>query len=198
SYEATHVCNDPIAKKFLSSIIHNEEETYESYRAYSHHVGFTVRKDHTTYRSNCKKLKVKDYICEKAGYNKESNNTVKFRKADTRIGLEKLIENHNHPLAESGDKHILHSSRRISELNADVLRSMTGSGIRATHAYNFIATEVGSVENLECTKRDAFNFIQRERRQIIEQRDVNALIQMFMERQTGDNMFVWDFQTDES
>ncbi|XP_020599053.1 putative protein FAR1-RELATED SEQUENCE 10 [Phalaenopsis equestris] len=129
SSEATHVCNDPIAEKFLSSIIHNEEEAYESYRAYAHHVGFTVRKDHTTYWPNSKKLKVKDYICGKAGYKKEPNNTVKFRKADTRndskamvrfhVGFEgnwtvaKFIENHNHPLAESGDKHLLRSNRRI-------------------------------------------------------------------------------------
>ncbi|XP_020592540.1 protein FAR1-RELATED SEQUENCE 5-like [Phalaenopsis equestris] len=214
SFEATQVYNDPIAEKFLSSIIHSEEEAYESYRAYAHHVGFTVRKDHTTYWPNSKKLKVKDYICGKAGYKKEPNNTVKFRKADTRTGCKamvrfhvdfegnwkvaKFIENHNHPLADRGDKHLLRSNRRISGINADVLRSMTGSGIRATHAYNFIATEVGGVENLECTKRDAFNFIQRERRERIEQGDVNALIQLFMERQSGDSMFAWDFQTDES
>lgn len=218
SDEATEAWDPAITDMFLRSNVCNENEAYESYRTYAHNVGFTVRKDHTSYWPNSRKLKSKDFICGKAGFKKEPNNMdmdrVKYKKADTRTGCKamvrfavdvdgnwkvaKLIENHNHPLAESGDKHLLRSSRKISDLNADVLRSMTDSGIRTVDAFNFIASEVGGVENLDCTKTDAYNFLQRERRWKIVQGDVNALIQLFMDRQSSDSMFAWDLQTDDS
>ncbi|XP_020585892.1 protein FAR1-RELATED SEQUENCE 3-like [Phalaenopsis equestris] len=117
----------------------------------------------------------------------ESNWTVK-----------KFVESHNRPLTETRDKYFLRSGRKISEINADVLRSMTGSVIRATNAFNFIATEVREVENMKYMKRDAYNFIQGDRRDKIEHDDANSLLQLFMERQAEDNMFSWDFQTDKN
>ncbi|XP_020598787.1 uncharacterized protein LOC110038324, partial [Phalaenopsis equestris] len=186
SCEQRTICNDLIAEKFFSIIVHYEQETYEAYCAYAHHVGFSVRKDHNSYWPNYKKRKSKDFLCAKVGHKKESNlmNTEKYKKTDIRTGCQvmvryvvylegnwtvhKFIESLNHPLVEYDDKHILRSSRRISDLNAGVLRLMTGAGIGATDAYNFIALEVGGAENLECTKKDAFNFIQRERREKIE------------------------------
>ncbi|XP_020587208.1 protein FAR1-RELATED SEQUENCE 5-like [Phalaenopsis equestris] len=179
-------CNDPIARSFLNIVVRNEEEAYKHYCAYAHYVGFTERKDHTTYWAKFKKIKSKDYICGKSRHKRKSQlaTTVKYRKADTRTGcqamvhyaidldgnwtIEKFVESHNHPLAESGDKHLLGSSRKISELNANLLRSMTDSGIRAVDAFNFLATEVGGVENLKCTRQDAYNFIQRDKRSRIE------------------------------
>lgn len=104
--------------------------------------------------------------------------------------IKKFVEGHNHPLAETGDKHLLRSSRKISELNAELLRSMTGSGIRAADAFRFLATEVGGVENMECTRQDAYNFLQRDRRIRIGHGDANSLLQLFMERQNDDSMFV--------
>ncbi|XP_020588855.1 protein FAR1-RELATED SEQUENCE 5-like [Phalaenopsis equestris] len=138
---------------------------------------------------------------------------MKYRKAGTRTGcqamvryaidldgnwtIKKFVESHNHPLAESDDKHLLRSSQKISELNANLLRLMTSSGIRAADAFNFLATEVDGVENLECTKQDAYNFIQRDKRSRIEQDDVNSLLQLFMERQNENSIFAWDFQSDD-
>ncbi|XP_020578927.1 protein FAR1-RELATED SEQUENCE 5-like [Phalaenopsis equestris] len=154
-------CNDPIARSFLNTVVRNEEEAYKHYCAYAHYVGFTVIKRESQLAT-----------------------TVKYRKTDTRTGcqaivcyaidldgnwtIRKFVESHNHPLAESGDKHLLRSSWKISELNANLLRSMTGSGIRAADAFNFLATEVGGVENLECTRQDSYNFIQRNKRSRIE------------------------------
>ncbi|XP_020592994.1 uncharacterized protein LOC110033378 [Phalaenopsis equestris] len=200
------MCNDPVVKTFLRTVVHNEQETYESYCVYAHHIGFSVMEDHSSYWPNSKNIKNNDFICGKDGHKKESNptDTVKFRKADMRTRCQIMVRNaidvegiwkvkkfigiHNHPLAKSGEKHLMCSSRKISELNANLLRSMTRSGIRATDAYNFMATEVG-VENLECMKGDSYNFIQRERRERIEQGDVNSLIQLFMKRQAKDTMF---------
>ncbi|XP_020591818.1 putative protein FAR1-RELATED SEQUENCE 10 [Phalaenopsis equestris] len=152
------VCSDPIAKKFLSIIVHNEQKAYEIYCAYAHHVGFSVRKDHNSCWSNPKKRKTKDFLCGKAGHKKDSNlmNTVKYKKPDTMTGCQamvryavdlkgnwtvnKFIKSHNHHLVECSDKHLLPSGKKITNLNADVLRSMTGSGIGITNAYNFFVT----------------------------------------------------------
>ncbi|XP_020596366.1 protein FAR1-RELATED SEQUENCE 5-like, partial [Phalaenopsis equestris] len=165
---------------------------------------------------NSKMIKTKDFICGKAGFKKELNNnvSVKYRRGDTRTGcpamiryvvdvegnwsVKKFIETHNHPLAADGDKHLLRSSRKMGDVSAQVLRSMTKSGIRTSDAFSFLATEFGGVENLDCTKRDAYNFIQRERKSIIENGDANSLLRLFTERQAEDTMFAWDVQIDES
>ncbi|XP_020589909.1 uncharacterized protein LOC110031142 [Phalaenopsis equestris] len=130
------VCNDPIPDSFLRTVVHNENEAYEQYCAYAHHIGFTVRKDHSSFWPNSKNIKTKDFICGKAGYKREPkfNNTVKFKRADTRTGclamiryvvdvegnwsVKKFIKSHNHPLAKSGDRHLLRSNRKIIEINA--------------------------------------------------------------------------------
>ncbi|XP_020595596.1 protein FAR1-RELATED SEQUENCE 5-like [Phalaenopsis equestris] len=183
-------CNDPIARSFLNTVVRNEEETYKHYCACAHYVGFTVHKDHTTYWAKSKQIMSKDYIFGKSGHKRESQlaTIVKYRKANTRTGcqatvcyaidlddnwtIKKFVKSHNHPLAESGDKHLLRSSRKISELNTNLLKSMAGSGIRAAdgaaNAFNFLATVVGGVENLECTRQDAYNFIQRDKSSRIE------------------------------
>ncbi|XP_020573853.1 protein FAR1-RELATED SEQUENCE 5-like [Phalaenopsis equestris] len=206
----------PDTEKLLNAVVQNENEAYEQYCLYAHHIGFTVRKEHSGFWPNSKKLKTKDFVCGKAGFKKELKDTitVRFKRADTRTGcpamiryfvdldgnwsVKKFVESHNHPLAEDGDKHLLRSSRKMCDINADILRTMTKSGIRTSDAFRFLANEVGGVENLDCTKRDAYNFIQRERRVQIELGDANSLIQLFTTRQADDPMFAWDFQIDEA
>ncbi|XP_020592536.1 protein FAR1-RELATED SEQUENCE 5-like [Phalaenopsis equestris] len=211
--ESNASCIEQRGNILLETLVHNEKEAYEVYCAYTHHIGFSVRKDHATFWTNTRNIKSKDFVCGKTGFKKELKitETVKYRRAETRIGcpamirykvveednwtVKKLIESHNNSLANPGDKHLLRSSRKISEVNANVLRSMTQSGIRPKDAFNFLAQEVGGVENLECIKTDAFNFIQRERRCRIENGDANALLQLFAERRDEDSMFEWDFET---
>ncbi|XP_020589810.1 uncharacterized protein LOC110031106 [Phalaenopsis equestris] len=143
---------------------------------YAHHIGFTVRKEHSGFWSNSKKLKTMDFVCGKAGFKKELKDTItaRFKRADTRTGcptmiryfvdlegnwsVKKFIESHNHLLAEDGDKHLLCSSRNMCDISGDILRSMTKSGIITSDAFRVLATEVGEVENLDCTKRDAFHY----------------------------------------
>ncbi|XP_020599318.1 putative protein FAR1-RELATED SEQUENCE 10 [Phalaenopsis equestris] len=188
-------------------MIHNEKEAYEVYCAYAHHIGFSVRKEHDTFWPNSRNLKMKDFVCGKTGFKKELNvaQTVKYKRIGTRSGcltiigyaidvkgdwtFKKFIESHKHSLANPGDKHLLLSSRKISEFNANVLRSMTQLGIRPRDVFNFLATKVGGVENLKCTKIDVFNLIQREKRYKIENDDANALLQLFIERCADDSMF---------
>ncbi|XP_020599297.1 protein FAR1-RELATED SEQUENCE 5-like [Phalaenopsis equestris] len=171
-------------------MVHNEKEAYEVYFVYAHHIGFSVRKDHATFWTNSKNIKTKDFVCGKVGFKKELKiiETVKYIRAETRTGCPAMIRYRVDEKANPVDKHSLRSSRKISEVNADVLRSMTQSGIRPKDAFNFLAQEVGGVENLECIKTDAFNFIQRERRCRIENGDVNTLLQLFVKRRAEDSI----------
>ncbi|PKU60072.1 Protein FAR1-RELATED SEQUENCE 5 [Dendrobium catenatum] len=74
---------------------------------------------------------------------------------------------------------------------------MTDAGIRTIDAFSFLADEVGGVENIGFTRRDAYNFIQKIKRAKIELGDTNTLIELFKEHQLNDNMFSWDVQKDE-
>ncbi|PKU83521.1 Protein FAR1-RELATED SEQUENCE 5 [Dendrobium catenatum] len=110
--------------------------------------------------------------------------------------VNKAIESHNHELARSDDKHLLRSFRSISDENASVLKYMSEVGIKIVDAFTYISDEVGGVGNLGFTKRDAYNYIQKEKRAKIETRDTNSLIKLFKEWAI-DDMFAWDVQTDE-
>ncbi|PKU61827.1 Protein FAR1-RELATED SEQUENCE 5 [Dendrobium catenatum] len=74
---------------------------------------------------------------------------------------------------------------------------MTNVGIRTVDAYAYLAEEVGGCENVEFSKRDAYNFIQKEKRVRIEIGDTNSLIRLFKDRQVDDHMFAWDVQYDD-
>ncbi|PKU83580.1 Protein FAR1-RELATED SEQUENCE 5 [Dendrobium catenatum] len=111
--------------------------------------------------------------------------------------MNKAIESHNHKLIRPDEKHLLRPSRSISDENASVLKSMSEVWIRTIDAFTYLFDEVGGVGNLWFTKRDAYNYIQKERRAKIETRDTNSLIKLFKEWTIDDNMFVWVVQTDE-
>ncbi|KAL0910674.1 hypothetical protein M5K25_018751 [Dendrobium thyrsiflorum] len=60
---------------------------------------------------------------------------------------------------------------------------MTEAGIRTVDAFSYLRDEAGGVENIGFSKRDAYNFIQKDRRAKIENGDTNSLIELFKERQ---------------
>ncbi|KAK8935717.1 Protein FAR1-RELATED SEQUENCE 7 [Platanthera zijinensis] len=162
-------------------------------------------------------IKGRGYCCSKSGV-KVSKPTIddqkRYRKLDARTGclaciyfnadkegknweVTKFVEEHNHPLASENDKHLLRSQRSISNAQASLLKNMTGVGIRTTDAYNFLVDEVGGVENVGFSKTDAYNFVQRERKALIDSGDAMSLSNILRERQSEDNMFSYDIQTDE-
>ncbi|PKU77401.1 Protein FAR1-RELATED SEQUENCE 5 [Dendrobium catenatum] len=102
---------------------------------------------------------------------------VKFLVSEDGIWTVKCsVESHNHELGKPGDQHLLRSSRHITEENASVLKSMSEAGIRTVNAFSYLSDEVGGVANLGFTKRDAYNYIQKEKRAKIENVDTNSLI----------------------
>ncbi|KAI0526901.1 hypothetical protein KFK09_002494 [Dendrobium nobile] len=200
---------------FYQDVYVNEKDAYEAYRNYGQNLGFSVHKDHHSYWPNSRNLKSKDFVYSKADFKKLSDLNIqrKYRKSDTRTGcpamirftvdeagywkVKKFIENHNHDLPRPDDRHLLRSCRNMCDEKAFVLKAMIDAGIRTIDAFSFLADEVGGVENIEFTRRDAYNFIQKIKRAKIELGDTNTLIELFKERQLNDNMFSWDVQKDE-
>ncbi|XP_020698054.2 protein FAR1-RELATED SEQUENCE 5-like [Dendrobium catenatum] len=199
----------------LSVVCNSEKEAYDMYCRYAHSVGFSVRKDHHSFWPNSRKIRMKDFVCSKAGFKKglDLNAKSKYRKANTRTGcpamirfsvdqdgewkVNKCVENHNHELARPEDQHLLRSCRNITKERAFVLKSMTDAGIRTIDAFTYLADEVGGREHVGFLRRDAYNFVQRNRRCKIETGDTNSLIEIFKNRANSDNMFVWEVQYDE-
>ncbi|PKU82171.1 Protein FAR1-RELATED SEQUENCE 5 [Dendrobium catenatum] len=103
--------------------------------------------------------------------------------------VQKCIESHNHELARLEDQHLLKSYRNINDENAFVLKSMTEAGIRIIDAFTYLADEVGGRDNVGFSKRDAYNYVQKEKNAKIENRDTISLIELFKDRANDDNMF---------
>ncbi|XP_020598245.1 protein FAR1-RELATED SEQUENCE 5-like [Phalaenopsis equestris] len=196
----------PETEKLLHAVVHNENEAYEQYCLYAHHIGFTVWKEHSGFWPNSKKLKTKKFICGKAGFKKELKDTIttRFKRADTRTGcptmiryfvdlegnwsVKKFIESHNHPLAEDGDKHLLGSNRKMCDVSVDILRSMTKSGIRTSDAFRFLATEIGTRtrghELAEKLVLEAFNKLKIDVEAVISGRDQPKKVKIKEEEDT--------------
>ncbi|KAI0512440.1 hypothetical protein KFK09_013079 [Dendrobium nobile] len=208
AHEAEHLKPVRLDEKFrISDVYVKEKEAYETYHNYGYNIGFSVRKDHPNYWPNSKSLKSKDFVCSKDGFKKlpDLNIQRKYRRSDTRTGcpsmirftvdkvgywkVKKFIENHNHDLPRPEDRHLLRSCRNMSDEKAFVLNAMTDAGIRTIDAFSFLADEVGGVENIGFTRRDAYNFIQKIKRAKIELGDTNTLIELFKEHQLNDNIF---------
>ncbi|KAI0496133.1 hypothetical protein KFK09_022440 [Dendrobium nobile] len=199
----------------LSVVCNSEKEAYDIYCHYMHSVGFSVRKDHHYYWPNSRKIRMKDFVCSKAGFKKgiDLNAKSKYRRSNTRTRcpamirfsvdqdgewkVNKCIESHNQELARPEDQHLLRSCRNITEERAFVLKLMTDAGIRTIDAFTYLADEVSGREYVGFSKRDAYNFVQKERRCKIETGDTNSLIEIFKNRANSDNMFVWEVQYDE-
>ncbi|XP_020675668.2 protein FAR1-RELATED SEQUENCE 5-like [Dendrobium catenatum] len=198
----------------FQAVYKDEIEAYECFCTYAHDNGFSVRKNHHSFWPNSRKIKLKDFVCSKAGFKKSDDHNSgkgkRFTRPVVRTGcpamvrfvtdedgywhVKRFIESHNHELASPADRHLLRSCRNIIEEKASVLKLMTDVGIKTVDAYAYLAEEVGGCENIGFSKRDAYNFIQKEKRARIEIGDTNPLIQLFKDRQVEDHMFAWDVQ----
>lgn len=180
-------------------IVHSDEEAYKIYCDYAHKTGFSVRKQHLLYWTHTRIVKQRDFCCSKAGLKSTKKSPLKYRKSDTRTGclacvtfqddkdgknwtVTKFVDEHNHLLATEKEIHLLRSCRNISEMQGSLMKNMITAGIRAVDSYNFLSTEAGGVENIGFSKTDAFNYVQRERRALIESGDASSLLTLLQKK----------------
>lgn len=124
-------------------------------------------------------------MCSKEGFqvDEPSCESKKKNRLDTRTGCKVLIRfsikegiwsityvnlDHNHELASPEERQFLRSGRHVSNAFGAVMSSMVDAGIGATKSYFFLTNEAGGAENVGFTKKDAVNYLQRKKEEIME------------------------------
>ncbi|KAK3222606.1 hypothetical protein Dsin_009631 [Dipteronia sinensis] len=73
--------------------------------------------------------------------------------------------------------------RKISGAHGDVISSMVGAGIRPKKAYFYLANETCGAENPGFLKRDAKNYLQGKKDEMLEAGDAQSLLNHFRRKQ---------------
>ncbi|KAK3223888.1 hypothetical protein Dsin_010913 [Dipteronia sinensis] len=73
---------------------------------------------------------------------------------------------------------------------------MVDADVRPTQAYFYLANEVGGVENIGFTKKDAINYLQK-KEEMIEAGDVQSLLDYLKCKQGEDPTFFYSIQVDQ-
>ncbi|KAI9157294.1 hypothetical protein LWI28_020011 [Acer negundo] len=164
--------------------VHSDKAAYDLYNAYALKKGFSIRKWHIR-RDATNNIRQREFVCSKEGIYKDQDlcEVKKLNRLDTRTGCKAMIRfivdngvwtishvnsEHNHELAKSEEKQFLRSGQKISCAHGDVVSSMVGAGIGPTKAYFYLANEAGGAENLGFLKKDARNYLQRQKDEMLE------------------------------
>ncbi|XP_057810726.1 protein FAR1-RELATED SEQUENCE 5-like [Salvia miltiorrhiza] len=81
----------------------------------------------------------------------------------------------------------------MSRTKKNLLISMRASGIGVSRAYRFLENEAGSRQNVGFIRKDVYNELHRESRNVskINNGDANSLVQYFTEKGMSDPSFYW-------
>ena len=191
----------------------SEDEAYKFYISYATRIGFSVRKGKKR-RDSQNVVRQINFLCPKEGFQEDGDpsETKKTNRLDTRTGCKAMIRftledemwkvshfhvEHNHNFANPEERPLLRSNRRMSDAHKGVVKTMFGAGIRTTKTYSYLAEEVGGSQNVGFTKRDCYNFVNREKMAIFEAGDAQSLINLFKHKQSEDRMFFYSVQVDQ-
>ncbi|KAL4282845.1 hypothetical protein GQ457_16G015180 [Hibiscus cannabinus] len=194
--------------------VDSEEEAYNLYKDYGHRMGFSVRRGRNRYVSGTNVIRCKDYFCSKEGFKEFEGdiNVKQYNKLETRTGCQamirftvedniwtvtRFISEHNHELATPSKRHLLRSARSLLTAKANVISSMVSAGIRPTDVYSYISKEACGSENVGFTKRDCYNYLNKQKMMIIEAGDGQSLLNHFKMRANEDPMFFYTIQVDQ-
>ena len=122
---------------------------------------------------------------------------IRFTVKDEIWRVTKFVSNHNHELASSSEIHLLRSNRKLSTSKANVITSMVNAGIRTKDVYSYMFREVGGSEYVGFTKRDCYNYINKQKMNLIEAGDSQSLINHFKCRMNDDAMYFYTIQVDQ-
>ena len=92
---------------------------------------------------------------------------------------------------------MLRSDRCISKLKAGAIESMVNAGISMQNAYSYLRENVGGRENVGFTKRDCYNYVNKQKMEIISVDDSQSLLNHFKRKHTEDPMFFYTVQADQ-
>ncbi|KAK8623504.1 hypothetical protein V6N13_118387 [Hibiscus sabdariffa] len=185
--------------------VDSQDAAYNMYRDYGHGMGFSIRKGKNMYVSGTNVIRFKEFYCSKEGFKEfeDDINTKQYNKLETRTGCHVMIRftvqdnrwivthfisEHNHELATPSKRHLLRSARSLSTDKANVINSMVSAGIRPTDVYSYMSNEACGSENVGFTKRDCYNYVNKQKMMVIEAGDGQSLLNHFKRAEVTNNV----------
>ncbi|XP_028092442.1 protein FAR1-RELATED SEQUENCE 5-like [Camellia sinensis] len=198
----------------LDKVVYSEDEAYALYNNYALRMGFSIRKGKPRYYSGSKNIRQREFLCCKEGFKVDEDpfEEKKLNRLETRTGCKAFVRltvedgiwrvtafnpEHNHELALQSERHLLRSARHISKPKAGVINSMINAGISTKNAYSYLREEVGGSENVGFTKRDCYNYVNKQKMTMISAGDAQSLLNHFKQKHTEDPMFFFTVQVDQ-
>ncbi|XP_028060781.1 protein FAR1-RELATED SEQUENCE 5-like [Camellia sinensis] len=177
----------------LDKVVCSEDEEYALYNNYALRMGFSIRKGKPRYYSGSKNIRQHQFLCSKEGFKVDEDpcEKKKLNRLETRTGCKAFIRlivedgiwrvtafnpEHNHELALQSERHLLRSACHISKLKAGVIDSMVNAGISTKNAYPYLREEVRGNENVGFTKRDCYNYVNKQKMMMTSAGDAQSLL----------------------
>ncbi|XP_058783612.1 protein FAR1-RELATED SEQUENCE 5-like [Vicia villosa] len=213
-------CDDEF-KPAIGKVFDTLEEGGNFYKRYAHCVGFSVRNSSETKDKDG--VKWKYFLCSKEGFKVEKmvfspelivseNSLPKTRKRkmtregcnariafkrtiDGRYEVAKFFEGHTHALVTPRKKQFLRSTRSVSNVHKNLLFSCNRANVGTSKVYQLLKEQVGSYDNIGCTKRDIQNY-SRNLKELIKDSDAHIFIDNFRRKKETSHSFYYDFEVD--
>ncbi|XP_057793350.1 protein FAR1-RELATED SEQUENCE 5-like [Salvia miltiorrhiza] len=175
--------------------------------------GFSVRKGSQCYFLNTAAVRAKIYhcschgspdnkcsigrvsVCKRQSYRSNCNAKLRVAREDVESPWKVTIfdNEHNHKLLDPSESYLLRSARNMSQSKKILLVALTSSGIGVSRAYRFLENEAGSRANIGFLRKDVYNVLNSERREMakVANADANKLLEYFTDKGKSDPSFYW-------
>ncbi|XP_052203950.1 protein FAR1-RELATED SEQUENCE 5-like [Diospyros lotus] len=189
------------------------KEAYDFYNTYARRVGFSVRILRTNKnRSDKNKIQRQALVCSCEGTSKKIKTPEKKRdirrfdcKAkfviklvpDDKYRLIEFKSEHTHDLVPLQHSHYLRSQRKIDFSQAELMKKMRSFGIKQGQIFSYMCEEAGGAQNLNFTKADCNNLLQRTRAKFFKMGDAECLLEYFKQKKGENKHFFYSFRTHE-
>ncbi|CAH9088451.1 unnamed protein product [Cuscuta epithymum] len=195
----------------IGMVFDSAENAYTFYNSYARRVGFSVR----IFRTNKNKVDSKVIqrqvlVCSCEGFYKKVK-TPQKKRDETRcdckasfafkrvpnnkyqvIGFEPV---HSHDLAPLEHVGYLRSQRKIEFTQAELMTTMHASGLKQGQIFSYMCEEAAGIQNLNFTKSDCNNFLQRRRAEFFKKGDAECLLEYFKQKKEENKHFFYSFRT---
>ncbi|KAF8406970.1 hypothetical protein HHK36_006091 [Tetracentron sinense] len=122
---------------------------------------------------------------------------IEFQIKDGNYKVCKFVEEHNHMLSTPSRKHLLRSSKNLSENSKRLIKSWNKSGIKSSQCHNLMATEAGGYDKLGFDEEDIRRYVRNIAKQTYGT-DANNMLDYFKNKQAENPAFFYSIQLDES
>ncbi|XP_057793348.1 protein FAR1-RELATED SEQUENCE 5-like [Salvia miltiorrhiza] len=134
-------------------------------------------------------------VCKRQSYRSNCNAKLRVAREDVESPWKVTIfdNEHNHKLLNPSESYLLRSARNMSQSKKILLVALTSSGIGVSRAYRFLENEAGSRANIGFLRKDVYNVLNSERREMakVANADANKLLEYFTDKGKSDPSFYW-------